>query len=80
MSSLPDNLHRHLDDPCPQCERAYLWCECSLPDYLADALRGSPNDAALACKRWLLEAPAECPTGRSTVMRVWGAYRRTRGW
>ena len=51
----------------------------SLPAYLADALRGSPSDAALACERWLLEAPAECPTGGARSCG-WGAYRRTRGW
>lgn len=80
MSALPTHLDRFLDDQCDRCERPYLWCECSLPAYLATAMRGSPSDVALACERWRLEAPAECPTGRSTIMRVWGAYRRARGW
>jgi len=40
-------------------------------DVLLDAER-----AALACERWLLEAPAECPTGSATVLRLWAAYRR----
>lgn len=38
MSSLPDFLDQHLGDPCPRCERAYMWCECSLPAYLTEAL------------------------------------------
>ena len=25
MSAVPTHLDRYLDEPCPRCQRAYLW-------------------------------------------------------
>lgn len=81
MSGLDDvKLDRHLDDPCPDCERAFRWCECSLPADLAPALQGSHSDVVLACERWLVEEIAGDDGPATPVLRLWGAYRRTRGW
>jgi hypothetical protein len=74
--NLPTILDEHLDDRCAQCERSYRWCECGLPDYFTAEVMLDAEQAALACERWLLEAPAECPTGSATILRLWAAYRR----
>jgi hypothetical protein len=74
--NLPAILDQHLDDQCTQCERSYRWCECGLPAYFTTDVVVDAEQAVLACERWLLEAPAECPPGPATILRLWAAYRR----
>jgi hypothetical protein len=75
--NLPNLLDQHLGDRCDQCDRAYLWCECALPAYLGPEAFKDAETLGLACERWILEDPAACPPGNGTVMRIWGAYRRS---
>jgi hypothetical protein len=74
--NLPAILDQHLHDRCDRCGRSYRWCECGLPEYFTAEVLQDVEQATLACERWLLEAPAECPTGSATVLRLWAAHRR----
>lgn len=80
MRVTPDLLDQHLDDPCRQCRRPFLWCECGLPAYVTrDALRGDVASVIRLLDR-LAADPGGPEPGRDAVLRVWAAVRRARGW
>lgn len=73
--NLPTILDQHLEDPCPDCERPFLWCECALPGHFNLTPPLYEEAVTLAVERWMLEVPASPPT-RAVALRLWAAYRR----
>jgi hypothetical protein len=77
--NLPAILDQHLDDVCAQCKRAYLWCEC-MPAYFTREAFQDMDIINQLLDRWQAEDPDACRPGLATIMRLWGATRRARGW
>jgi hypothetical protein len=77
--NLPTHLGRFLDEPCDRCERPYLWCECLPGCFTRDAFQDVAIINSLL-DRWQAEDPDACRPGLETIVRLWGATRRARGW